>query len=208
MSRARGLGAAAALFVLLIGTICADDFPGFSVTPPAADQWVQVQRNARSLVWMRRMDNPDLSLGVAVLTQSMNRRFANYQAFVDWVNASKTANPDPGRFRLVSSNVSASGRKELRSCAAYDTVIEDLSGGPGRTLRLQVVGLACLHPVQPTRYFDIQYSARMPSGESLSENLAEEGRRFVESFRFSAPPSDGDWSLGETATAPGRREAT
>lgn len=208
MKRTGGIGAAAALCLLVVGTLRAENFPGFSVTPPPPGHWVQVQRNVRSLVWMRRTTIQGLSLGAAVLTQPMNRGFASAREFVDWVKASKTANPDPARFRLISSRVDAGGGEGRASCATYDTVIEDLSGGPGGTLRLQVVGLACLHPVQPTRYFDIQYSARMPSGDSLPEDLREEGRRFVESFRFAAPPADGDWSLGHATSPPGRREAT
>lgn len=208
MSQTRGFGAAAALFILLVGSAWAEDFPGFSVTPPPPGQWVQVQRNAHSLVWMRRTGIQDLSMGAAILTQPVKHGFANHQEFLDWVEASKTANPDPGRFRLISSRVDAADDKGQESCATYDTVIEDLSGGPGQTLRLEVVGLACLHPGQPTRFFDIQYSARMPSRESLPEGLAEEGEQFVGSFRFTEPPADGDWSLGEVRVPPGRREAT
>ncbi len=197
-----------AILLLLWGTLAAEDFPGFSVTPPAPANWVQVQRNVTSLVWMRRTGRPDLSVGVAVLTQSMNRSFASRAEFVAWVTHSKEANPDPGRFRLVSNEVKPAEREGLATCVSYATVIEDSSGGPSAVLRLEVAGLSCLHPNQPRRFFDIQYSARTPAGESPPPDMALEGQAFVDGFRFTAPPSDGDWSLGPAAPPLGRRETT
>jgi hypothetical protein len=198
----------AVILVLICGTSRADDFPGFSVTPPSPADWMQVQRNAFSIVWMRRTGNPDLSVGVAVLTQSMSRVFESPAQFIEWVTLSKEANPDPGRFRLVSNQVAPADGEGLASCARYSTVIEDSSGGPDAVLRLEVAGLACLHPEQPGRYFDVQYSARMPTGESFPEAMVREGQAFVDSFRFAAPPPGGDWSLGPATPAPGRRQET
>jgi len=157
---------------------------------------------------MRRTRIEELTVGVAVLTQPMHRKFANNEEFLEWVISAKSANPEPETFKLVSNNVRPSEAEGRHSCVSYTTIAEDSSGGPAKTLRLEVVGLACLHPEKRTRYYDIQYFARMPVAKTLPAEMAREGQQFVESFRFSAPPPDGDWSLGEAAAPPGRREAT
>ena len=186
----------------------AEDFPGISVEPPQGGSWVQVQRDIASLVWMRQTGRPDVSLGVALLTQGLDERFADHDEFLAWVRRTKGANPDAGRFRLVSNQVSPAGA-EFETCARYTTLIEDRSAARavGTALRLDVSGLACLHPDEPGRYFDIQYSVRLPAGLSLPAELVEEGRAFVESARFRPAPADGNWSLGEGVTAPVRRES-
>lgn len=208
MNRAAWPALVGSILILTAGAARGDDFPGISVDPPETDAWIQVQQNAASLVWMRRTGRPDLSMGVALLTQRMDRGFASHDAFVDWVRSRKEANPDPERFRLVDNRVAPAGGG-LPTCARYATVIEDRTAtGPGEPdLRLQVTGLACLHPDHPRRYYDIQYSARMPAGVPLPAELAREGRAFVESARFRTPPEDGDWSLGEGAPAVATRES-
>jgi hypothetical protein len=208
MKRPASAAVAAAFLFLLVGRSGAADFPGIAVSAPSADNWLPVQRNAHAVVWVRRTGIEDLTMAVALLTQSMAQSFATGQEFLDWVTASKEANPDPSRFRLVSNRVAPAAGEGRTTCVTYVTVIEDLSGGPGGELRLEVSGLACLHPEQPMRYYDIQYSARMPVGASLPAELSLEGQQFVDSVRFSAPPPDGDWSLGEAAASPRRREAT
>lgn len=200
--------AAAVVLVMISGASGAVDFPGISITPPSGEEWIRVQDSAHAVAWMRRTEPGNLTMGVALLTQALNRRFDNRGDFLAWVTHSKEANPDPQRFRLVSNRVSETTRQGYETCADYTTVIEDLSGGPAAVLRLEVSGLACLHPVQPLRYYDIQYSARMPTADELPEALAREGRQFVDSARFTAPPADGDWALGQAARSPGRRETT
>lgn len=207
MIRRRMLAVAGGLAILLCTNAGAEEFPGFSVTPPPAG-WVQVQRNAHAVVWMRRTDSPALSVGAAVLTQPVSRSFVDRAEFVEWVTASKQANPDPRRFRLISNHVTPADGDGRRTCASYATTVEDSSGGSGQTLRLQVAGLACLHPSAPGRYYDVQYSARMPAGAEPPGEAMLEGRRFLDSFRFEPPPADGDWSLGRAASPTGSREAT
>jgi len=200
--------AAAVVLAMIAGPSGAADFPGISITPPQGEEWVQVQGSAHAVAWMRRTEAGNLTMGVALLTQALNQRFDNREEFLAWVTYSKGANPDPQRFRLVSNRVTETAREGYETCADYTTVIEDLSGGPAAVLRLEVIGLACLHPAQPLRYYDIQYSARMPTADELPKALAREGRQFVDSARFTAPPTDGDWALGRATQTPGRRETT
>jgi hypothetical protein len=187
----------------------ADDFPGMSVESPAGDQWVQVQRTVHTLVWMRKTDRADMTMGVALLTQGVSGEFASHEDFTRWVRKTKESNPDPRRFRLVSSLIEPAG-DGLPSCVRYITDIEDTTGGAGEEsiLRLHVAGLACLHPDDPSRFVDAQYSARMPRGTELPPELEEEGKAFVESLSFRPPPADGDWSLGDSVSAPSRRQAS
>jgi hypothetical protein len=204
-----GRGMFAGILLLLAGVAVADDFPGVSVTPPATGAWVQVQRTARSLVWMRRTDIENVSLGVALLTQPLERAYASRDEFIDWVRRTKEANPDPSRFRLVSNEMKPADGA-LDTCVRYATVVEDAAagGGPGGLLKLEVTGLACRHPGDSARYFDIQYSTRMPVDNTLPGELLGEARAFLDSVNFLAPPADGDWSLGEGTSEHPRREAT
>lgn len=187
----------------------ADDFPGMSIEPPAGDHWVQVQRTARTLVWMRRTDRADMTMGVALLTQRVDGEFAGYEDFSRWVRKTKESNPDPRRFRLASSLIEPAG-EELSSCVRYRTEIEDKTGGAGEEsiVRLHVAGVACLHPDDPSRFVDAQYSARMPRGIELPAELEEEGQAFVDSLTFRPPPADGDWSLGDGVSAPSPRQTS
>lgn len=192
-----------AVFLLLLiwpVSLSAEDLPGFTITPPAGGEWREVQRNATSLVWMRRTADRATSFGVAVLSSRLSTRFDG-DGFLDWVRRSKSANPDPRRFGIIESSYAADGENADR-CVRYRTVIEDRPQG---TL-LQVAGRACLHPDEAQRYFDVQYSARYPAGVTLAEDLIAEGDAFVESFRFTPPPADGDWSMGAGARMDNRRD--
>ncbi|MGB5622840.1 MAG: hypothetical protein WBN65_10140 [Gammaproteobacteria bacterium] len=192
------------LLALLLQPILlvAAEFPGFTVVTPAGDAWRQVQRNSVSIVWMRRTADRTDSFGAAVLTSGLNTRFDNDDGFLDWVRRSKSANPDPGQFALRESSF-ALDPAVARRCVRYRTLIEVRAAG---TL-LEVAGLACLHPDAADRYFDVQYSARYPLDAKLGAELAEEGAAFVDSFRFTAVPADGDWSLGSGALVESRRDA-
>lgn len=190
----------AGLCCLLFLEARAEEFPGFAIEPPERDEWHQVARNANSLVWMRRVPGAASTFGVAVLTQTLAIVFEDPDAFLGWVRDTKTTNPDPHRFRIGHSRLTLA--PEIATfCVRYATVIEDRAGGPsGRdTLELRVAGLACLHPVAPNRFYDIQYSSRGAAGQPMSEEILDEGRRFVDSLRFTQQPADGRWTLGEHA---------
>jgi len=177
-------------------------FPGFTVVTPAGDAWRQVQRNSVSIVWMRRTADRPYSFGAAVLTARLNTRFDDGDGFLDWVRLSKSANPDPEQFAVRESSFALDPAVAER-CVRYRTLIEIR---PESTL-LEVAGIACLHPDAAGRYFDVQYSARYPLDAKLGDELAEEGAAFVDSFRFTAVPADGDWSLGTGAPVESRRDA-
>ena len=187
--------------LLLSAPLGAEDLPGFTITPPDGGHWHEVQRNATSMVWMRRTADRDTSFGAAVLSSRLSTRFDD-DGFVDWVERSKSANPDPRRFEIMEASYTADAKNAAR-CVRYRTVIQDRSLGA----LLQVAGLACLHPDEPQRYFDVQYSARYPKGVTLAGDLIAEGDAFVEGFRFTAPPADGDWSMGSGARRDNRQDA-
>ncbi|MGB5209440.1 MAG: hypothetical protein WBN31_09555 [Gammaproteobacteria bacterium] len=188
--------------MLVPGILCAEAFPGFSIQPPTDPDWQQVQRNAQSAVWMRRAPDYEAGLAVAILTSALTIRFDDDQAFLDWVRRSKDTNPDPARFRISDSAYEIDTTAGPR-CVRYRTVVEDR---PNQRV-LEVAGLACLHPDAPGRYFDIQYSARFPAGVELPATMFSDGAGFVDSFRFSPPPADDDWSLAPGAPMKSRKEA-
>lgn len=197
------------MLTILACFVVADDFPGMSIEPPAGDRWVQVQHTARTLVWMKRTDRADMTMGVALLTQRVDGEFTSHEDFSRWVRKTKESNPDPRRFRLASSLIEPAV-EGLPSCVRYSTQIEDMTGGGGEEsiLRLHVAGVACLHPDDPSRFVDAQYSARMPRATELPAELEEEGQAFVDSLTFRPPPADGDWSLGEGVSAPSPRKTS
>ena len=185
------------------------DYPGFTLTPPAGENWRLVQQNAGSLVWMKRVEMLDASFLVAVLTSPAPVLFDSQESFLAFVEKTKQKNPHPSRFFVHRSEISAVSAPGP-FCVSYDTAIEDRStrGKKGESLFLEVAGLACLHPDAPDRYFDIQYSSRHPADVDTRESELLDGRAFVDGFRFTSPPADGKWALGERPMESQTKETT
>ncbi len=178
-------------------------FPGFSVLPPFGPAWVHVRSDSRSLVWMRRQQDPAHSFSVAVLTGPMPGGVDGPRAFENWVRETKGASPDPGRFVVRSVTVEpAEGHSG--ACLAYRTQAEDR--GVGATTLFEVAGLACRHPDAPERYFDVQHAERRPAALD-AESPDKEGEAFLEEFRFEAAPADGDWLIAPERARDSVREA-
>ncbi len=174
------------------------EYPGFRMEAPEGEAWRLVQQNARSLVWMKRVEMVDGSFLVAVLTGPAPRAFSDKAQFVAFVKQTKQSNPDPQRFR-VHRNTLEEVTEPGRECVAYDTAIEDQAKktDDGRSLILEVTGLSCLHPDDRSRFFDIQFSSRHPAGVDTRRSELDDGASFLENFRFRPPPADGDWALGD-----------
>ncbi len=178
-------------------------FPGFSVLPPFGPSWIHVRSDSRSLVWMRRQQDPAHSFSVAVLTGPMPGGVEGPRAFETWVRETKGASPDPERFVVRSVTVEpAEGHSG--ACLAYRTQAEDRSGGA--SILFEVAGLACRHPDAPERYFDVQHAERRPAALE-AESPGKEGGAFLEGFRFEAAPADGDWLIAPERARDSVREA-
>jgi hypothetical protein len=162
-----------------------DGPPFVEIREPRGAEWARVQSNAYSAVWMKRTGKPDISFGLAVLSQQILTVFDSPGAFADWVRTQKAANPAPDRFDTVRNDVSPAG-VDRPTCVRYETVVLDRTPG-GRPQRLEIGGLACLHPEAPDRYYDVQYSGRTPDTMRLDATLLREGRSFVDSVRFTTP---------------------
>ena len=201
------LGALAAALALAAGPAAAGDYPGFSLEEPAGPDWQQVQRNAASIVWMRRLPDPAGSFAAAVLTGPAPRRFADADAFAAYVRRSKGHNPEPSRF-AVALEAFEQVAAPAPGCVRYRTVMTEEGGGGRPTLVLTVEGLACLHPANPGRYFDAQYSSRGPEGFEVAAPALAEGEAFLAGFRFGPAPADGEWALGSGAVTRTERERT
>lgn len=135
--------------------------------------------------------------------------FESQEAFLAFVTKTKQANPHPKRFVFHRSEIAAMSAPGP-FCVSYDTVIEDRStrGKNGQPLLLEVAGLSCLHPDAPDRYFDIQFSSRHPVDVDTRESELLDGKSFVDEFRFTSPPEDGKWALGERPMKSQTRETT
>lgn len=196
-----------ALALTLSSASALGDGPPFvEVSAPVGDRWIQVQANDYSAVWMKRTGKPDVSFGLAVLAQPVRERFDSDQAFAAWVADQKASNPDPDRFETLRNDVAAAG-DDRPTCVQYETVVLDREPGGGGPLRLQVGGLACLHPDSPDLYYDVQYSGRTADSARLDPMLLREGWAFVKSLRFSSP-EDHDGSSRPGKPPPVEREAT
>lgn len=191
---------------LVFGSALGDGPPFVEVSPPVGAKWAQVQANDYSAVWMKHTGDADLSFGVAILSQPVRERFESDQAFASWVTDQKASNPDPKRFETVQNDVAPAG-DDRATCVRYETVVLDRQPGGGQPLRLQIGGLACLHPDSPDLYYDVQYSGRTPDSMRLNTTLLREGWAFVNSVRFTAPDADaGPERPGKPA--PVEREST
>jgi len=187
----------------------AEEFPGFRTLPPGSGGWREVVRNVRSVVWIKRLESPDSSVSAAVLTGPAPTVFADRAAFAAFVRQSKTANPDPTRFEVALLRLEPAERPDAW-CLRYENTLSDSGavGEDGAPLKLRISGLACLHPGDRTRYFDVQFSYRGPPSLQLSGSDAAEGEAFLNSFEFTSPPADGRWALGPGDARPPVREAT
>jgi len=203
------LAQACALLLAVCVPAAGEDLGGVIIAPPDGADWTLVQANSQSLVWMKRTGDPDITFGVALLTRPIATDFATRSDFADWVRRAAETNPDPDRFHLRQNEV-LTGDDVEDNCVRYHRVIEDRLAGedPDTALRLEVSGVACRHPDEPMRYFDAQYSGRMPLPVRLPPTLAKEGRSFLDSLGFSGVPEDGDWSLAEGEPVRTQREKT
>jgi hypothetical protein len=202
------LRALAGLLVALVGgPVGAADWPGFTLNQPAGEAWQQVQRNAGSVVWMRRLPNPAGSFAAAVITGPAPARFEDADAFLAYVRRSKTLNPEPARFAILLEDFEPVTEPAPR-CVRYRVAMTDRAGPGSAPLLLRVTGLACLHPDRPERYFDVQYSSRGPRGVDPADDVVAEGEAFLAGFEFTPPPADGRWALGSGAATPQERERT
>lgn len=193
------------LLFLASGPAFGDGPPFVEVAEPVGETWVQVQHNSYSAVWMKRTGDPSISFGLALLTQPVENPFDSPAAFAAWVRAQKASNPDPERFETLRNDVAPAGA-DRPTCVRYETVVLDRSPGGGEPLRLEIGGLACIHPQAPDRYYDVQYSGRTPDSARLSRTLLREGWAFVNSIEFIAPESVDEASPAETPR-PVEREA-
>lgn len=160
----------------------------------------------RSVVWIKRLPSPDASVSAAVLTGPAPMVFADRAAFV---RQSKTANPDPARFEVALQRLEPAARPAAW-CFRYQNTLGDAGapGAYGAPLKLRISGLACLHPGERARYFDVQFSFRGPPSLQLAAPDPAEGEAFLASFEFTSPPADGRWAQGPGDARPPVRKAT
>jgi hypothetical protein len=206
-SARRGAAWAGLALWLAAGLAAAADYPGFRLAEPSGEDWQPVQRNAGSVVWMRRLPDPSGSFAAAVLTGPAPTRFEDTEGFVAYVRRVKSLNPQPARYAHLLEHFEPVAEPGPR-CVRYRTAITERPGDGRPPLVLRVTGLACLHPERPDRYFDVQYSMRAPRGVEPPAAIAAEGEAFLAGFEFGPPPPDDRWALGSRAVTRPDREKT
>jgi hypothetical protein len=194
----------AALLFLLPCLAVAEDareqFPGFSLVPPGGDEWVRVPRNEMAVLWRRDTGDDAKTFVMAVLAGPTPAAVRDQAQLLEFLREVRAAPPPSADLELVESKLDPSNAPAA-TCVRHASRIRSKSAGT----TMEVEGLTCLHPDYPGRMIDVQYSQRSPAG-GIDDELAAEGKAFLESIRFEEAPADDDWSLGEGAGAMQPRE--
>ena len=187
------LAAALAFLLPLVAQAAGEEareaFPGFSLIPPAGEQWTLASRADNSILWVRETGHPERSFAFAVVAGQAPTSVRTQAELVAFLRRLGDAPPPSPNLELVTSTAEpVDGASD--ACARHDAVVRDKAAG---TL-LTVAGVTCLHPDYPGRMFDVQYSQRAGE-ETHEEALNLEGEALLKSFRFEQAPGDDDWSL-------------
>lgn len=179
-----------------------EEFPGFSVVPPAGEDWRLATSNEMTLLWMRDTGHPERTFGMAVLAGPSPASIRDRSQLLAFLREVRAGPPPNAELELLRSDLEPA-EAPGPACVRHESRIRDR----GAQKLTQVSGITCLHPDYPGRMFDVQYSQRAPE-DAIDPALDVEGRAFLDSFRFEAAPADDDWSLGEGAATMQRREKT
>lgn len=158
------------------------DDAGFSVVPPPGDGWYGMRIDG--MITFGKVFSPTHTFAASIVVIRVKNQFASPQDFLHFVDESKSKGTDSQRFTVLVSDFaldSAIGPY----CAKYHRQAKDHESpvAPGETLILDIFGIACLHPDDPHRAVDIEYSERSVAGNVTSAVYAE-GQAFLSSLRF------------------------
>ncbi|MGH8284080.1 MAG: hypothetical protein ACRESE_09590 [Gammaproteobacteria bacterium] len=158
------------------------DDAGFSIVPPPGDGWYGMRIGG--MITFGKVFSPTHTFVVSIAIIRVKNQFANPQGFLGFVERGKSKDTNPQRFTVLASNFGLDPAVGP-DCVHYHRKAED-HGAPeakGKTLILDVLGIACLHPDDPHRAVDIEYSERSVSG-NVTSSVYVEGQAFLSSLQF------------------------
>lgn len=158
------------------------DDAGFSVVPPPGDGWYGMRIGG--MITFGKAFSPTHTFATSIAVIRVKEQFASPQDFLHFVDESKSKGTNSQRFTILVNDF-ALDPAVGSDCVRYHRKAEDHGSpvAPSKTLILDVFGIACLHPDDPHRAVDIEYSERSLDGNVTSSVYAE-GQAFLSSLRF------------------------
>jgi len=157
----------------------------YSVLAPPGDDWFELMRDKKYVYFGKKIASRTHSFIATAISTSITEKFANPEAFKDYVSRSLPLRGDE-RQTVVENRVEMDDTLG-RYCVRYYTKGEDRDAlyAAGQTLSVETYGISCLHPDYPSLSIDVSYTERGQPTES-STALQAEGESFVRSLKFTS----------------------
>ena len=155
---------------------------GFSVVPPPGDGWYGMRMDG--MITFGKAFSPMHTFAASIAVIRVKNQFASPQDFLHFVDNAKSKGTNSQRFTVLVSDF-ALDPAVGPDCVKYHREAQDHESpvAHGKTLILNVFGITCLHPDDPHRAVDIEYSERSVAGNVTSSVYAE-GQAFLSSLQF------------------------
>jgi len=155
---------------------------GFSVVPPPGNGWYGMRIGGMISFGKAFSATHTFASDIAVIR--VTHQFAHPEDFMQFIEQSKLQDTNPNRFTLLINDY-VLDPKVGPYCVKYHQRVEDHHSpvAPGQTLILDDFGVTCLHPDDPHRAVQVEYSERSLSGDITSSVFAE-GEAFLSSLQF------------------------
>lgn len=158
--------------------------PYMSLSVPAGAEW-QVQRRSDTAIALARGE-ADNSFAVAALLFRMGPADSpeEYEALIKQAVAKDGDPGNPDRYRLLEQSVKYSNERPY-PCVRYTATSEDRAArGATVPLFLELYGLYCRHPADPSIGVTIMYSHR---GLTRHSDLADEAEAYLRDIVLTTP---------------------
>lgn len=158
------------------------DDAGFSVVPPPGSGWYGMRIGG--MVTFGKVFSPTHTFVASIAVFRIKNQYKTPEDFLHFVDQAKSKSTESSRFTVLASQFAVDA-KLGPDCVQYHRRAEDHDSpdAHGKTLTLEVFGIACLHPDDPHRAVDIEYSERSVSG-NLTSSVYAEGEAFLSSLQF------------------------
>ena len=160
---------------------------GFRVLPPPGKSWFEMQRDRQLALFGKKLDSPTHSFGATAASGLIDEKFETPEQFQEYVGKMRTAELDSKRYRVIEFESTLDATFSAW-CVRYrfKRADRDAALARNRTLLLEDIGVACLHPDKKDLIVDVGYSERGRPAE-LSAELRKEGESFMRSLQFTRP---------------------
>jgi hypothetical protein len=161
------------------------ELQGLTVRPPQGRDWFVFRRDREAVFFGKKVTSPTHAFAASVVTQLVDRTFANPEEFLEFIKQAHAAGINPARETVIENDAALDGTF-ARYCVRYHVKAED-RGAPGAQsgpLTMVNYGVTCLHPHIPNLLVDVGYSERGRASE-LDPELRAEGNSLVQSLSFT-----------------------